>query len=500
MGSFELIGTGGITGLVEITETVDRDANTSVLHCQLYLKSSRWYGVTYWLRGQALGRSFSSDEDSVYLPKMNTYFPVGDPWDMTVAHDPNGSGSVLLTVELRGYTVSGGQDSGWKLQGSQLLQLTDIPQASAVSVTDGNIGEAVQISILRRDPACTHKLQYFFGTLSGEIDPKNEINIPFVLPEEFYYEIPNSPTGLCRMVCTTYRNGQQVGTPTEAVFTVTATNCAPIMRCFIKDLNPDTVALTGDSSVLVRYLSHVVCAAMAEPQKGADLIEATVNGERVPCMFKDTACERYVFTVNDTRGYVTEVVMEPTVIPYFYPTVSGFCSRTDGDGNARLTVQGTWFGGLNNTIRAYARVEGRTYDLEVAAEGNSYKAGCILENLSYKRDYTIEVWAEDFAKTCTATVTLKAGKPLFDWSQKDFAFHVPVTAPMINGIKNPVLRSWPVGSVLLTADGVSPAATVGGRWEQFELSGLPVMAWKRVQGADTLGYSVLGEFILGRED
>ena len=505
MIEFELSGTGGVSGRVEVTEEVLQEENRSRLHCRLYLKSVRWYGVTYWLRGTALGREFSPDYDSVYLGSLSTYEAVGEPWTLEAEHAPDGSGSVTLSVSLRGYTAGGGQNSGWQLEGSRTVPLTHIPRASGIRVTDGNIGETVQISILRKRDSYTHKLQYYFGTLSGEIDPKGEIDLAFSIPEEFYYEMTHAPEALCRMVCTTYEGDRQVGTATETVFTVRAVRCGPLLEARVEDVCEDTLELTEDPGTLIRFASTAVCTAEAQGQKGAEILSLTVNGVPLPATFPLVETGVFTFRATDSRGFVTEKTVQLPLVPYIPPTVNGWCSRPDGDGNAVLTLRGSCYRGMlgdgENSMTLLVETGGpKNIILGPDYEGDSYSVECTLEGLSYKTAHTIKVRAMDDLGKAETVITVERGKPVFDWGQGDFAFHVPVSAPRVNGIKNPALKAWPVGAVLFTADGVSPAVHVGGKWEQFDVSGLPVYGWKRLQGADTLGNAVLGQLILGTEE
>ena len=500
--TFELTGTGGILGRMTVTEQVLEEENRSLLTCTLELTSSQWYGVTYWLHGSAMGREFSSNEDSVYIEKRGSYAAL-EPWTISVPHNADGSGTVTLTLKLNGYTASGGSGSGWLLQGSRTVTLTPIARASEIRVTDGDIGQQVQISILRKKESYTHKLQYRFGSVFGELDPGSETNLSFLLPEEFYYEIPDSPTGLCRMVCTTFDGERQVGAPAETVFTVRAANCAPILECTAQDVNENTLALTGDQTVVIPFASNMYCHGTATAQKGATIVSLTVNDAPVPVTFEGAQDGKFTFRALDSRGYVTEQVIQGKTVPYRMPTVYGWCSRPDGSGSARLTIQGSCFSGsfgvAENALTIKITANGADYDLTPEYRMGGYSAACTLTGLSYKTAHTIQIRVSDLLGSAEMTVLVERGQPVFDWGSGDFAFHVPVFAPRINGIKNPALKAWPVGAVMLTG-GISPASFIGGKWQLYDLPGLPLVGWQRVQGADTLGNALLGEMVLGTEE
>ena len=155
MITFDIPGTGGFSVRVELQEQVDTDKNCSYLTARLYLISTKWFGVNYWLSGQVTGRSFSSNSDHVYIGAVNTPTAVGDTWSFTADHLPDGTGTVTVTVALRGYTADGGYGSGWRVEGSRTVALTPALLASGVQVTEGAVST---IAISRRNSSYSHIL------------------------------------------------------------------------------------------------------------------------------------------------------------------------------------------------------------------------------------------------------------------------------------------------------------------------------------------------------
>ena len=487
--------------------------NCSVLEARLYIISTRWYGVTYYLQGQAAGRDFSSNYDDVYIDELGTPALAGDSWSFRVDHMPDGTGALTVSVSLRGYTVDGNYGNGWRIEGSRTVELTPIARASTVEVTDGAVGGTAMIAVTRKNSSYTHQLHYSFGDLTGYITQSGAVSlqpvsctataIAFYLPEEFYSQMTDRPSAPCTVSCTTFDEDRQVGEATQAVFTVTAPEslCRPTLTAEIADVNPDTLALTGDPTVVVRFMSRVHCTALAQGLYGATVKKLLVQGQPVPAVLD--AMERYSFSATDSRGYECTQVLMPTVVPYVLPTVNGTCSRVDPSGGyAELTVRGSCFWGSfgleSNSLRLTASVDGRQYPMQPVADGDSYHAALRLEGLSYEQDYSVLITARDALSTVTAELQISRGEPVFDWGKRDFAFHVPVTAPRLNGIKNPALKAWPVGAVMITNS--DPGDAVGGKWTHFTIPGIDLDAWRRIQGADTLGTAKLGKMVLGTEE
>jgi len=509
MITFDIAGTGGFSVQVELQEQVDADKNCSNLTATLSLISSKWRGVNYWISGQVTGRKFSSNSDHVYIGAVNTPTVVGEPWSFTVDHEPDGTGTVTVDLSLRGYTADGNYGSGWKIEGSRTVALTPVALASQLSVTEGPVST---IAIGRKNSSYSHILQYEFGALQGFITDSGAVSnvpvlctqtvIPFPVPEDFYRQIPDAAQGVCKLTCMTMDGDKQVGVGVDAFFTVTVPQSySPVLTPNVADINPVTVALTGDSTRGVRFLSTFRCTAQAQGQLGATVVSVTVEGQPVPAelAYKEKLC----FRATDSRGYVTEALVSPEEVPYVLLTVNGSCSRiSPTDDRVLLTVRGSCyrggFGKGENILTLTATVGEEEYALTPTFSGDRYEATLELENLGYRQNYTVTLKAADLLMAVETALHLGRGVPVFDWGEKDFAFHVPITAPCVNGIKNPALKAWPVGAVILMTP--NPKDYIGGKWEQFTIPGIDLDAWRRIQGADTLGAAKLGEMVLGTEE
>lgn len=509
MISFDITGTGGFSARVELLQQPDAAHNSSALEVRLYIISTRWLGVTYWLQGQAAERAFSSSYDHVYIDKIGEPAAVGEPWSLQVQHGADGTGTVTVSVKLRGYTADGGYGNGWSVEGSRTVALTPIALASTVKVTPG---DETTIAINRRNSGYTHLLGYTFGSLSGYITDSGSISqvpvvcketvIRFPVPEAFYRQLPHEKQGLCRLRCVTLDGDRQVGVAVEEDFTVTVPESyGPAIAPAVEDINPQTLALTGNSRVAVRFMSRLQCTAAVQGQLGAEILECTAQGQPLPAVVE--GAERVLFQAVDSRGYCTQCTVTPKTVPYVLLTANGTCRRVDPtSGTVELTVRGSCYGGsfgtVDNSLQLTATAGGSTYAVTPTVRGDSYEATLRLEGLGYEQSHTIAVTVRDALMTVTLDLLLSRGVPVFDWGKRDFAFHVPITAPSVNGIRNPALKAWPVGAVLLMP--ADPKDFIGGKWEHFTIPGINLDAWRRLQGADTLGTAVLGQLVLGTEE
>lgn len=455
--TFTVKGTKGTSARVTVTEEYNIAANTSTLSVAVAVACATYYGHTYYLDGtiSAAGQTLQTMDSfagthNVTISRLNTYYDVngsgtpGSPWGCSVTHNMDGTKTVTVAVDFKGYERSGKAANGFAITGSASVTLTHIPRASTIGATDANIGAGSVIAVSRKSTDYTHSIAYAFGGLSGYLTSDGGItdketkftatSIPFALPESFYYEIPNSPTGKCTLSCTTYLGSTQIGEKQTCVFTVTAAKdqCAPLVTAQAEDVNEATVALTGNSAVLVRYASNAKCTITATPRFGAAVHAKTVEGTAVEDAVILPAKDGYVFAATDSRGYTTSVTLTPKVIPYVILTCRATAKRDDPtSGKATLTVSGECyqgsFGAAENALTLRYRVGGGDWvNLTPAFTDHTYTATAALTGLDYTQRHTITVEAADHLATATAASTVEKGIPVFDWGEKDFTFHVPV--------------------------------------------------------------------------
>ena len=456
--TFTVKGTKGVSARVTVTETYDIAANTSTLSVAVAVACANYYGHTYYLNGtiSAGGQTLQTMRSTagthhVTVSKLNTYYPIrgsgapGSPWSSgAIAHNTDGSKSVTVAVDFKGYEGSGNGANGFSVSGSATVDLTHIPRASTVGATDANIGAVSMVAVSRKSTEYTHSIAFSFGGISGYLTQSGEIadaeqkfaatSIPFAIPESFYSAIPNAPSAACSLSCTTYLGQTQIGEKQSGSFTVTApaAQCAPVITAQVTDTNETAVALTGDSAALIRYASQALCRISAQPRFGAVITETAVDGVAVEDSVIRPAAERYTFTATDSRGYKTQCAVTPRLVPYVNLTCRATAKRDDPtSGKATLTVsgecyQGT-FGAAENRLNLRFRVGSGTWTaLDPTFSGHTYTAAAAVTDLHYTQRHTITVEASDALTAATATAAVEKGIPVFDWGENDFRFHVPV--------------------------------------------------------------------------
>lgn len=499
-------------------ETYDPEGNTSTLTVtSIQVRSASYYGVSYYADGKLMinGKTVLTLDSSagkayVSVSKQNTWYSLVFSGGSTVtallediAH--NTDGSKKIDLELTGnrfskfgfYAVGGGYGSGWGVDRSKSLTLTTIPRASAIAATDAAIEAVSAVTVTRRSSDYTHAVAYSFGTLSGWLNADGTTRskekkltasaIPFAIPEAFYDQIPSAKSALCTLTCTTYSGDSQIGEPVQTTFRVTAdeTLCAPQVSGRIEDINPVTLALTGDKTKCVRYASTAYCTVTAKAKNGASIASKSIGGTQVTGStrtLESFAKSSLTFAAADSRGYEASLSVKPELVKYIRLTLIASVRRTDPTGGeAILSLRGKYFSGsfgaAENSLTLQCRVGEEVYDITPQITDSGYTAQLTLSGMDYRASHTLTVTVSDALMTREQTLTLGKGIPVFDWGENDFAFHVPVLLEQGVSWSTGLLdRFYPVGAMYISES--SPAALFGGTWEAVENEpGLSL--WKR---------------------
>lgn len=322
------------------------------------------------------------------------------------------------------------------------------PAASTISCTPANIGSKPTITISRASSGFTHTISYAFGSLKGDIAVKTSATsiTSWTIPEAFYKQIPDAKAGEGTLTCTTYNGSALIGSnDCKLSVTTDETKCKPTVSGTVVDTNSKTIAVTGNSSILVRYRSKALCTINATLNKNAGkFLLKTINNVSVTgstLEIPNVETSTFDFYAKDSREYFnSDKVAYPTVqlIAYIPLTCNATIYRNDPtSGNATLKIEGNYFNGnfgaVNNTLTVQYRLEGedKYTPATPTINGNEYSVTVPLTGREYTKSFNYEVVVEDELDTVTKPLTLQKGIPVFDWGEDDFNFNVPVT---INGV------------------------------------------------------------------
>lgn len=246
--------------------------------------------------------------------------------------------------------------------------------------------------------------------------------------------------------------------------TYTVVNCAPELNPTVEDMGTASYRLTNDRSTLIRYFNLPMVTFNAYAKKGASIVTKTVTcGSQTQTEYGDHAyfenvdSNIFVVSVTDNRGITVSKEITMDMIPYVNLTCNAIINTDLGtdntDSTMNLTVRGDCYLGLfgpppmaagNNLIVEY-RYKSGTTDYPIDENGNEiwtpmssmsfqpgdkYECTELIENLDYTKTYTVQVRAKDYIYTSGVRAKDEIVKiiPVFDWSENDFNFNIPVTA------------------------------------------------------------------------
>ena len=305
-----------------------------------------------------------------------------------------------------------------------------------ISCTDGFIDNAVTIRIKNTEPNMTHTVTYGFGSLQGTIaEGVSSSELSWTIPKSFYAQIPDAKEGICYLTCRTY-SGTEVGVAgCNFQVKVDPKYNAPTVDGTVEDINPDTVALTGDASRLVRYCSdaRVTGSCAGKNSATVETYSVTHNGAvytKSPVDIFGVRSGDFQFQATDSRGFTTTNTITKELIPYRKLTCKIGDTKPDGNGNMTLKVSGDYFNGSfgaqNNSLKVEYRykIAGGAYSswtlMQPSIGVRSYNAQVQFSGLDYETVYVFQARATDKLWLVNSTEYSVRAKPVFDWDENDF--------------------------------------------------------------------------------
>ena len=397
--------------VTEVAGSVNNTANTSKVRIlwQSTQSGDSWNGYT---RTAKYYVSINGGAETTYsvsytLPQNSTKTIVDTT--ITVTHNDNGTGSVKVRTWMdTGISVG-------VVEKTQSLTLTTIPMASTItSAIDRTLGSSCSVKWTPLSKSFRYKLNFSIGDLSyttGAIHPNTTSAYTYT-----GYALPISdiapkitgapPTGTMTVTLYTYSDSNatvQIGASHTKTFKVTVPDNASTKPTVTMTPSPVSALGSAFSGLYIQGKSRVKVSFSGSGKYGATIASygLTVLGKGYASPFQtEHLSTSGTVAINgrakDSRGFVTEISQDITVIPYSKPKLthaSGsnaiVCARCDASGN--LTDSGTylkikvgrdysrvWSGGIQKN---FCLVRYR-YKTESASNYSSYITLLAKDNMS----------------------------------------------------------------------------------------------------------------------
>lgn len=405
---------------------------------------------------------------------------------MTIPHNDDGSQMITFQalVQSTNYGISGNiQDS---------FTLTTIPRKSSISCSTANIGTNATITISSASSTFIHNVYGAFGNQNFPI-ASNRVGGSFEweIPTSFYSEIPNATIGEGIIICETWNNGTLVGTNSRKFYvTIDESVCRPTVSGTIKDINPVTLALTGNENKLIKNASTAQIDVSPAAKNSATIKTVKIDGVIVTNnqrIIEKVTKTTFPIEVIDTRDYPNNpysVVAKDRIIDYVDLTLSAtFFRPQPTTGEIQLTYSGNYFEGnfgtVDNSLEikwSYREkgeeewIEGGTLSAEINQNKIIEKTISLGKNYDYQQEYEFQIIAKDKLTEVSRIATVPIGIPVFNWG-KNF-FNVNVDLHLLG--KNIFSLIYPVGSIYFSVNSINPSKLFGGEWIAWGKGKVPI--------------------------
>ncbi len=380
------------------------------------------------------------------------------PWpsDTTIStatkriyHNSDGTKSIKISTYANGRASSYGPSNSSETSGdctaSATITLDTIPRASSVTCNSFFIGDSTTINIDRASANFTHTLKYTYGSLSGVIADKTTLtSVGWTAPvASFYGQIPNGRTGYGSVTCETYNGSTLVGSKTTSFNAYAKESaCLPSVSATIVDTNKDVSdKLTGNSSIIVKYLSKPKVTLTATPKYSSSIKSRKIqwgdgnSSTSAEATFSNGVTSSTVtVSATDSRDYTTPVAYNLASSSKWVEYVKLAFSRIKLSrqestlSTATIKVSGNYFNGSFGSVtndftlkyRYKTNESGSTFTSyttltsnDIPRTNDTFDYSVTLQNIDYRKEYIFEFVLEDKAMVVySGTQKLESGQAI----------------------------------------------------------------------------------------
>lgn len=369
------------------------------------------------------------------------------------------------------------------------------PGASTLSVSNGTLSTPLYLNVIRLDPSFTHTIQYTCGSVTN-----------YVCVQSSATQVAwNNSNGNVSALALQNLEGQSVDVKftisTYSGTTIVGVNSTTIKMAIPDNVRPSVGVSVGDvTGYLDAYGAYVQGWSRLEITTSVELAHdspirtyaITADGKSyntnpvITDVLQGKGTLPVTAQVTDARSRSSDVVTANiNVLEYSKPSVNVIAYRcnpagdTDPEGAYMRVGFTATISDLNGKNSAgYTIKSGGT---QISGSGTSYLSEPIQCDVSYSR--SVEVSVHDDLDTTKATAVIPIAFTLVDYHNSgegvafgkvatrkgfDCAMDAYFTGKVSFGDKSLIDLIYPVGSIYMSVNKVSPQTFFGGTWEAIE--------------------------------
>lgn len=279
-----------------------------------------------------------------------------------IKHNEDGSKTISISFSITDTT--GKNYTPGSVSKSETMKLTDIQRESDVSCSSPYIGDTAIITVDKKNENFTSTIWCNIGSLLNiPIATKSKEKVFSLntseIADDIYSDMPNSKEINGIVVCETYNGNTKIGTSIND-FNLYAKEsvCKPDVDATIIDTNEKTIAITGDTSKFIKYVSKPKVTITANAKKSSTIKKYYINlndgqtSDSQECIFNTIGSNNITIGVTDSRGYsnTKNIDISEKMIDYIKLHINNIeLERTEQVSNeVILNANGVWFNGNFN--------------------------------------------------------------------------------------------------------------------------------------------------------
>lgn len=412
-------------------------------------------------------------------------------YDFTITHEDDGSKTIPIYALI---PLSSTYGVNWTV--NQNIELPKIPRSNTATYSYTTLGKPITININKSSASFTTTVSIMFSKEGTEdkfadkdIATKTaETQLIYNMSETFKNTLlgfnKKSQKVTAYLTLYTY-SGDTLLAIKQYSFVLPLENTPPIVSATYEDTNATTIALTGNSSKIIKYVSQPKVVITATPQQMADIVSYSTIWGNSSSTTKETTFINGIdsnilqVSVKDSRNWVGTISYDITenYIEYIKLGFEKFTlERPETTSNTiNANLNGVWFNGSfgasANTLELKFRYKekngeyGEYQSLTLTTNENNFSFnGSIGSSFNYQKQYDFEFVLTDKLMSVITTFNVTSGESIIRVAET----YVRILGDLEvrgNLTLNDELLNKQIGDIVITSINENPASRLGGNWE-----------------------------------